>query len=523
MLYYRGLPSNPRLIARTGFTWEAPTGPEAYPRRRELRIVGNHKIVEVWEGNLALKVHGILDQNGVDWSSTDVVRTAYEEVPSPYGDVIIWIGVKPGSLPYDVGIDVAIRCKRLLLEYGIDDVDVEIRQSEIIQSAGPQLLQPTTDRHSDMTNNIDPMVDVHEPFSTALGIPICAESTPGTEGTGGFFLEVDDPQKLFLVTARHVVFPQSDNDLFERTSENQPRHNVLVFSEASLQKHLAFIKDRIRQVDFSIDIETRRVDRVAGREDARAIEERKDGQKELGRAKESATALPDFHQELSTHWATDSSRILGHVIFSPPIAVGTGTEQYTQDVAVIEIDSSKIEPSSFIGNIINLGKFSVDLIHKIHPNEFKFPLDRLLKLRGTIAVDEIRRPTMYDEHGQPCIMVLKRGRTTGLTVGRSNNVLSYTRKRYGDGAPRVSMQWAILPFDEKSGPFSAKGDSGSVVVDGAGRIGGLLTGGGGSRDEDMDVAYVTPIDFVLGIIHGNESLAKASLKSVPPGWERWRW
>jgi len=33
--------------------------------------------------------------------------------------------------------------------------------------------------------------------------------------------------------------------------------------------------------------------------------------------------------------------------------------------------------------------------------------------------------------------------------------------------------------------------------------------------------YVTPIDFVLGIIHGNESLAKANLKSAPAGWERW--
>jgi len=157
----------------------------------------------------------------------------------------------------------------------------------------------------------------------------------------------------------------------------------------------------------------------------------------------------------------------------------------------------------------------------MHPNGFEFPIDRLLKLRGTIAVDEMRRPTMHDKHGQPCILVLKRGRTTGLTVGRSNNVLSYTRKRYGGDAPRVSMQWAILPFDEKSGPFAAKGDSGSVVVDGAGRIGGLLTGGGGSKEDEMDVVYVTPIDFVLGTIHGNESLAKANLKSAPADWERW--
>jgi hypothetical protein len=74
-------------------------------------------------------------------------------------------------------------------------------------------------------------------------------------------------------------------------------------------------------------------------------------------------------------------------------------------------------------------------------------------------------------------MVIKRGRTTSLTVGRANNVFSFTRRYFGDS--RVSKEWAILPFDSKSGAFSEKGDSGSVVVDGAGRIGGLLTGGSG--------------------------------------------
>ena len=139
-LYYDGLPSKPRLIARTGPSWEAPSGPEAYPRFKELKIPGAHKIFKVWEDNLAFKFHAILDQNDVDWSSTEIVRIGYVDEPS--GDVVLWIGVRPGSLSYEVAIDAALQCKNLLLDCGINDVDVEIRESEVIPSAGPQLLKP---------------------------------------------------------------------------------------------------------------------------------------------------------------------------------------------------------------------------------------------------------------------------------------------------------------------------------------------------------------------------------------------
>lgn len=131
-LYYAGLPSRPLLVARTGTTpFELPTGPEAYPKLKELRIAGNHKIKEIWEDNLGLKVIAILDEKKVLWTSIDVVRFGYEEEPS--GNVVIWIGVKPGSLSREHGMDVALQCKGLLLDHNLDDVDVEIRESLVIR------------------------------------------------------------------------------------------------------------------------------------------------------------------------------------------------------------------------------------------------------------------------------------------------------------------------------------------------------------------------------------------------------
>jgi hypothetical protein len=76
------------LVARTGTTpYGAPTGPEAYPKLKELKIVGGHEIKELWEDDLAFKVHAILSENKVEWTSTDVVRIGYIEESS--GNLIL--------------------------------------------------------------------------------------------------------------------------------------------------------------------------------------------------------------------------------------------------------------------------------------------------------------------------------------------------------------------------------------------------------------------------------------------------
>ena len=57
------------------------------------------------------------------------------------------------------------------------------------------------------------------------------------------------------------------------------------------------------------------------------------------------------------------------------------------------------------------------------------------------------------------------------------------------------MEWAILPYD-KSDVFSAHGDSGAIIFDGQGRIGGVLTGGAGKTDS-TDVTYATPFYWLF--------------------------
>ncbi|EKM48708.1 uncharacterized protein PHACADRAFT_52020, partial [Phanerochaete carnosa HHB-10118-sp] len=109
---------------------------------------------------------------------------------------------------------------------------------------------------------------------------------------------------------------------------------------------------------------------------------------------------------------------------------------------------------------------------------FEYPDDYLLKLKGIIHDEEMKHPASSDENNDRCLMVIKRGRATGLTIGRANEICSYVREGYSKyGVYGTSKEWTIIPCDSKHGPFSLAGDSGSVIVDGQGRIGGLLTGG----------------------------------------------
>ena len=252
---------------------------------------------------------------------------------------------------------------------------------------------------------------------------------------------------------------------------------------------------------------------INGRDDEEANGKRQTAQEWIDRANEAIKELWTFYDDITKDWATLASRVLGHVVFSPPISFSAGAvdKKYTEDYAVIKVDNNKIDMNHFKGNVIDLGT-------KIDPQEFtqmmyldpksatsfKYPKGRQLKLLGTISVEEMAHPTMRDPNGDPCLMVIKNGSTTGVTIGRANGIRSYQRIDVDglDVGERISKEWAIIPYDNKSAAFSALGDSGAVVVDGRGRIGGLLTGGAGII-KSFDTSYATPAEFLLKGIKAN--------------------
>ncbi|KAH9047002.1 hypothetical protein EDB83DRAFT_2404331, partial [Lactarius deliciosus] len=219
-------------------------------------------------------------------------------------------------------------------------------------------------------------------------------------------------------------------------------------------------------------------------------------------------ALEKFYKESKKKWSDPRQRILGHIARSPPITLGAGAGRFTEDYAVVELDSSKFK-DAFEGNVIDLGtkipedEFTLKMCPRFDAApSFKYPDDRLLPLRDIISEDLMHKPDTLDHDGECRLLVIKNGNTTGVTIGRATGIFSYVRKYFGNNTHQTSMEWAILPYDNKSGVFSARGDSGSVIADGLGRVGGILTGGSG-KTASSDITYATPFFWLLPRIKQN--------------------
>jgi hypothetical protein len=131
--YYYRLPSQPRLVARSSSNvWVEPTGPEPYRDllSKESSPIGLHPLRKVWEDVVGPAIIDYLDDKKVKWTSLDPVRMGYVGVSSP--PVIVWIGVVPDSLSAKDGVEVATRCKDILTTHNINNVHIEIRESEVI-------------------------------------------------------------------------------------------------------------------------------------------------------------------------------------------------------------------------------------------------------------------------------------------------------------------------------------------------------------------------------------------------------
>lgn len=124
---------------------------------------------------------------------------------------------------------------------------------------------------------------------------------------------------------------------------------------------------------------------------------------------------------------------------------------------------------------------------------------------GTISDIVMRKPDMWDSDGEPCLLLVKNGNATGTTIGRATGIRSVVRKYeyFKDMlTEQTSMEWAIVNYSSKSEVFSKRGDSGSIIADTRGRIGGMLTSGTG-KGEVPDITYATPFWWLLQRIRAN--------------------
>lgn len=496
--YYHGLPSQPRFVCGSSKArWETPADPEEFPPIKELCNVGTGQTInKIWEVTLAFEIHEILDRLGVIWTATDVFRIRIAGQSFRSSQIVLWIAVQEGSLSREAGEVVVAQCMGKLDEHHITDVEVEIREGEASRLV--QFIQPSASE--------DTTTELYEGLAYTLGHSISALATAETQGTGGFYMRSrNDPTRLWLVGTRHVVLSPAvyANVTFNVAVDGL--HQIQLYSNGGWQEFRRKIEQNVDTLVRSVKSAEGSLKTLVARNGDPA--EERGLQARLEFLQTTLARLRVFRDQ--TNLIQD--RVIGHLVFSPPMAFGVPAndhdegankyKRYTQDWALMELDNTVFDFETVQGNMIDLATSNSQLSAILHPNLDDRPIDHLLRLRGTISDEEMRHPTDLDESGEPCIKVIKRGATTGLTVGRANELASFVRYppyNTGSSSETRSTEWAIVGYNKQAGDFSRGGDSGSVIADSRGRIGGLLTAGS-MRNQTVisDTSYATPISFVL--------------------------
>ncbi|RXW17462.1 hypothetical protein EST38_g8403 [Candolleomyces aberdarensis] len=518
--YFCRLPSRPKLVARSDSSsrpWRQPLDP--WPEYHQFTNIGRHEsLVSFWlNSSKREELVNLLDSRSVQFTSIDPVKVI-EPRRDIWSDPVIThramaIAVKPGTLSRKDGAEVVSECKALLERHGIYDVEFAIREASCFSGVGPKFPEPAEFPNA--------AVELRIPVSSTLGTAISSTNAPDATGTRGFYVaSEDDPPKLYFLTCRHVVFPSSStvegNVEYEDPTEAgslEPCIGVIQPPAGTLRCVKEGGLKEIKRLEDIVASYQEKAAALEGKRWQKKLKERtrwelEDHQKKLEAFKKELEALDA--------WGDESDRVIGHVVYSPPITTcgsapsdhDSNDNKFILDVCVCELDPTKLGANNFMGNVVDLGGDGdpYTLFKMIGRHKLKRGINyddmRLLKLEGFTQIDEMVNPTTTDvTDGDDYLRVGKRGGATGLTFGKANNLPSLRTYDFSslDGTASTTkfraLEWGVFrPEPEPWGPliredFSVGGDSGATVFDVENRIVGLLTGGSGTR-ENVDIAYV---------------------------------
>ncbi|KAF8483854.1 hypothetical protein DFH94DRAFT_792531 [Russula ochroleuca] len=160
-------------------------------------------------------------------------------------------------------------------------------------------------------------------------------------------------------------------------------------------------------------------------EKVRGTRVREDYQVKLANVRQTISDVNDFHSDITKYWSTPSQRVLGYVLHAPPISLATDPKQLKEDWALIDLDLDKIDWDTFKGNVVYLG-------------------------------GRTRSPKHFDANGEECLLVVKNGNTTRVTIGRVTGIESAIREYGSYGLKRTSLEVAVYPYSHKDGAFSPR-------------------------------------------------------------------
>ncbi|KAJ4184007.1 hypothetical protein NW767_013350 [Fusarium falciforme] len=327
-------------------------------------------------------------------------------------------------------------------------------------------------------------IETNALFSDYLGLSIAPFNQPNHEGTKGLYLRRRDTGVILLLTCRRVVFGDG-------VPNNEYRHDGTKESWAIIQPGNDTLCEHKSSLEFSIKCDIDWMARLEKR--SNMPEQTVNVEAELQRLK-PRIALDEQKLRKLQELDDPASRIIGHVVFSPPYGVGTTKmgARHLRDWALIELHQDKHETwlTSLRNKIFTGEKGFHACVHAmprsvigVQGSLLSFDLlNHAAEVQDTMPEEELRDPRSATLPWDSAIVVMKHGVTTGLTIGSVAGAVSVVRRTHGNVTLGYE-EWCALREKERMGEgrrkrFSAAGDSGSCVFDSFGRVVGISSGGG---------------------------------------------
>ncbi|KAG8694292.1 hypothetical protein FRC09_009945 [Ceratobasidium sp. 395] len=491
-------------IFKTGPAWPIATGLESQKIVRAARPIHNHPIAPIWL-DTARAIVARLDLLQVNWNTVNPLAYANAGEAALICDFVITIGVQPGSLAYADAVAAANAVDEILQAAGFPEIQVAFIESVYRRcGSGPKLM------------SVKPKPDsvgipaLRKPFTPTLSLSIAPLKSPHFEGTGGLFFRLNTEEgdkRVVLLTCAHVAHPPPlfENKVYTRENDSQPREDIILLGVGSHCNAVAaitkFIDNQTTAIatwEATLDDELEG-DEPEGGEPGDVKSMRKQLTDLVDAARSEIKRANRLHTEVTNHFATTESRVMGFVLHCAKIEVGE--DQFMYDWSFIQMDEDRIKWEDFTGNKFFVGgnKTAVDWVNYMFPQvhdrrDLHIPKHMLLQLEGYVSEEEFRNPQNFDIHNVRTLLAVKNGGSTGTTFGRVNGLESVTRHYPPHGIAQVALEFIVCGYDTERGKnykFSHRGDSSAIVAGRDGRIIAQITGGGGPTDE-TDLTYTTP-------------------------------
>ncbi|KAI9776293.1 MAG: hypothetical protein M1839_000452 [Geoglossum umbratile] len=144
----------------------------------------------------------------------------------------------------------------------------------------------------------------------------------------------------------------------------------------------------------------------------------------------------------------------------------------------------------------------------ILPSNDEFKDLGVAELMNTLSITTTKLKEWSSKNVKAGEVVFKRGRTTGLTIGKLSAINPRVQL---DG--KICCVWQVVGQPRK--PFCRKGDSGSFVIDSVGRWCTLLFA---SPYKEMGDAYVLLVDILIADVESMTGGTVSFLQYMHPGY-----